>query len=283
VTSAEKEMNIQADESSVFATQKDPELTERRIPGDPQQRTGFRGVPGGDLNALLPPLPKPQPDISGEQMTDLPRTIKVLIADDHPVVRQGLATLINQRSDMKVVAQAGSGQDAKDQFLASRPDVTLLDLRMPMGDGIQAISAIREKEPGAKLVILTSYQDEEDIYQALQAGALGYLLKSAPSEEIIECIRVVSSGRTWIPPGVGAKLATRVSAQELTRREAEVLQAMAEGKSNREIGVTLKISEGTVKVHMTHILEKLKASGRTEAIGVAAKKGLIRLDNSPAL
>jgi two-component system NarL family response regulator len=202
----------------------------------------------------------------------------VLLADDHPVVREGLTVLINRRQDMQVVGQASNGREALDQFLRIRPDVTLLDLRMPLLDGIDAIAAICEKAPEARLIILTTYQNEEDIYRALQAGAQGYLLKSANVEEVAECIRAVVSGRTWVPPGVGAKLAKRIAGQELTARELEVLRVMAAGKSNKEIGVALDISEGTVKVHMTHILEKLKSGGRTEAIRVAVEKGLVCLD-----
>jgi two-component system NarL family response regulator len=210
--------------------------------------------------------------------TSLPLT--VLIADDHPVVREGFASLISRRKDMIIVAQASNGREAVEQFLATRPDIALLDLRMPVLDGIGAAMSIYEEDPEARLVILTMHQDEEDIYRALQSGAQGYLLKTAPIDELVACIRAVVAGRTWVPPGVGAQLAKRVATRELTRREAEVLQSMAAGKSNKEIGVALDISEGTVKVHMTHILEKLKASGRTEAIGVAVKRGLVCLDTN---
>jgi two-component system, NarL family, response regulator len=207
----------------------------------------------------------------------------VLLADDHPVVREGLTVLINRRQDMQVVGQASNGREALDQFLRIRPDVMLLDLRMPILDGIDAIAAICEKAPEARLIILTTYQNEEDIYRALQAGAQGYLLKSAHIEEVAECIRAVVSGRTWVPPGVGAKLAKRIAGQQLTARELEVLRVMAAGKSNKEIGVALDICEGTVKVHMTHLLEKLKSGGRTEAIRVAVEKGLVCLDLTNAV
>jgi two-component system NarL family response regulator len=217
-----------------------------------------------------------------ESETDKGRTITVLVADDHPVVREGLMSLIGRRPEIRVVAEASNGREAVEQFLALRPDVALLDLRMPVMDGIQAMAAIFEKEPEARIVILTTYQDEEDIYHALQAGVQGYLLKSASMDELVACVRAVAEGRTWIPAGVGAKLAKRVAGHALTKREIEVLRAMAAGKSNKEIGVALDISEGTVKVHMTHILEKLKATGRTEAIGVAVKRGLVRLDGNPA-
>jgi two-component system NarL family response regulator len=208
--------------------------------------------------------------------------LRILIADDHPVVREGLAALINLRNDMTIISQVSNGRDAFEQFVANRPDVAIIDLRMPILSGIETVAAICEADPTAHLVILTIFHNEEDIYQALQAGAQGYLSKTAPIEELVECIHSVFAGRTWVPPGVGAQLAKRVATRELTRREGEVLRAMAGGKSNKEIGVALDISEGTVKVHMTHILEKLKASGRTEAIGVAVKRGLVCLDTTVA-
>jgi two-component system NarL family response regulator len=210
------------------------------------------------------------------------KSITVLVADDHPVVREGLVSLVQRRTDMRVVAEAANGREAVDKFCTERPDVALMDLRMPTMDGIEAVVAICEKDPTAHLVILTSYQSEEDIYRAMRAGAQGYLLKDAPVDELVECIRQVSAGRTWIPSGVGAKLAKRVGDQELTRREMEVLRAVAAGKSNKEIGVALEISEATVKVHVTHILEKLKVTGRTEAINIAAKRGLVRMDVTAA-
>jgi two-component system NarL family response regulator len=208
--------------------------------------------------------------------------LRVLVADDHPVVREGLVTLIDRQSDMQVVAEAGNGRDAVEQFFTHRPDIGLFDLRMPVMGGIETIVAICEKAKGPRLIILTTYQSEEDIYRALQAGALGYVLKTAPVGELIACIHAVGEGKTWVPPDVGAKLANRVATQQLTPREMEVLQAMAIGKSNKEIGALLNISEATVKVHMTHILEKLRVSGRTAAISVAVKRGLIQLDKANA-
>jgi DNA-binding NarL/FixJ family response regulator len=224
------------------------------------------------------PNPVPQPARILEMDTRVQRSIAVLVADDHPIVRQGIVALVQRRSDMRVIAEASNGRETVDKFFAENPDIALIDLRMPAMDGIEAVTAICEKNPAAHLVILTSYQSEEDIYRALRAGAQGYLLKDAPVEELVECIREVSTGRTWIPSGVGAKLAKRVADQELTRREMEVMHAVAAGKSNKEIGVALDISEATVKVHVTHILEKLKVTGRTEAINIAAKRGLVRMD-----
>jgi two-component system NarL family response regulator len=210
------------------------------------------------------------------------KTISILLADDHAIVREGLAAVINGQPAMQVIAQASDGQDAVEKFSTLHPDVVLIDLRMPVMDGIQAVSAICSSEPEARVVVLTTYQDEEDVYRVLQAGARGYILKSGLIAELVDCISAVAKGRTWIPPEVGAMLARRVSAPELTNREKEVLQSMADGKSNKEIGVVLDISEGTVKVHMTHILEKLKVTGRTEAIGVAVRRGLVRIDSTAA-
>jgi two-component system NarL family response regulator len=213
-----------------------------------------------------------------EQTTS--RVLTVLIADDHPVVREGLVAIIQTQPDLKVIAQASNGQEAMEKYFAHQPDIALLDLRMALMTGVEAITAICEKEPGARLAILTSYESEEEIYRALRAGAQGYVLKDAPAADLIACIRSVSEGRTWIPPHIGAKLARRVKGQELTAREMEVLRALVLGKSNKEIGCLLDIAESTVKVHVTHVLEKLKASGRTEAISVALKRGLIRMDSA---
>lgn len=202
----------------------------------------------------------------------------LLIADDHPVVREGLVSLINRQAHLQVIAQAGNGREAVEAFFAQRPDVALLDLRMPSMGGVEAAASIYEKDPAARLVILTCYESEEEIYSAVRAGAQGYLLKDAPVEELMGCIRAVGEGKTWFPPQVGAKLAKRVTDRELTRREMEVIRAMVKGKSNKEIGVLLDISEATVKVHVTHILEKMQAGGRTEAVGLAVKRGLVRIE-----
>jgi len=206
------------------------------------------------------------------------KSFNLLVADDHPVVLEGLVSLINRQSNMQVVAQARNGREAVEAFFSQRPDIAILDLRMPLMDGVEAITSICKKHPEARLIIVTIYQSEEDIYRALRAGAQGIILKDAPAEEIIDCIHAVGDGKTWIPPEVGAQLARRVTVRELTPREMEVMRAVARGKSNKEIGVALDISEATVKVHVTHILEKLQASGRTEAIGLAVSRGLVRMD-----
>ena len=203
------------------------------------------------------------------------KLLRVMVADDHPMVREGLRSAINRGPDMQIVAEAANGREAVDKYFAEKPDVALLDLRMPVMNGIETLAAICQKDPGARLVIVTTYEDEEDIYRALRAGAQGYILKNVAVSELIECIRAVAEGGTWIPPAVGAKLANRIADRELTPREMEVLQAVALGKSNKEIGVAFNISEATVKVHVTHILEKLKVTGRTEAVNAAVKRGLV--------
>ena len=204
--------------------------------------------------------------------------LSVMVADDHPVVREGLVSLLSREPDMYVVAQACNGFEAIDKFVAHQPDVTLLDLRMPLMDGIDALRSICKKYPAARIIIITSHQNEEDVYRALRAGALGFILKDATPDELASCIRSVARREAWIPPQIGAMLARRVANRELTRRETDVLGLVAEGKSNKEIGVAFDISEATVKVHITHLLDKLGVSGRAEAINVAVKKGLVNLE-----
>jgi DNA-binding NarL/FixJ family response regulator len=206
------------------------------------------------------------------------KPIKVLIADEYPIVREGLVTLIDRTSDMQVVAEASNGQEAVEKYLALTPDIALLDLRLPLMDGVETLMSICKKAPAARLVIFTRCQGEEDIYRALRAGAYGYLLKNTSLNELIECIRAVARGQRWIPPAVAARLVKRVVDRGLTMRETEVLRAVTLGKSNKEVGSALDISEATVKVHMTHILEKLNVAGRTEAINVAVRRGLVHMD-----
>jgi DNA-binding NarL/FixJ family response regulator len=202
----------------------------------------------------------------------------VLIADDLPIVREGLARLINSRSDMQVVAEAANGREAVDKFITHSPDIALLELRLPLMDGVQAVISICERVPSARLVIFTTCQGEEDIYRAMRAGAYGYLPKDASLAELVECIRAVAEGKRWIPLAVAARLGKRIAAKALTVRELEVMRELSSGKSNKEIGAVLDISEATVKVHMTHILEKLKVTGRTEAINAAMRRGLVHMD-----
>jgi two-component system NarL family response regulator len=204
--------------------------------------------------------------------------IKVLIADDHPVVREGLAALINRQPDMLVVAEASSGREAVDQFLLHHPDVLLVDLRMPEMDGADAIAAIREQAPGARAIVLTTYGNEEDIHRGLVAGAKAYILKDAPRQELIDCIHAVHAGRTLIPPDIAAKIAGRVTASAITPREMAVLRLVADGIPNKGIATALSISESTVKTHISSLLSKLDAADRTQAVIIALRRGLLRLE-----
>lgn len=203
--------------------------------------------------------------------------LRILIADDHPVVREGLAAIFNNRDDMTVVAQASNGREAVEQYFKLSPDVTLMDLRMPEMNGLEAIVAIKQRDPGARLIVLTTFDSDEDIYRSLQAGVKAYFLKDAPREELVACIRSVHSGQTVIPQAIAAKLAEHLTIEELTPREMEVLRVMAEGKSNKEIASALGISEGTIKSHMNAILRKLDVTDRTQAVISALKHGLLRL------
>ena len=203
--------------------------------------------------------------------------IRILIADDHSVVREGLASLVKRKPDMTVVAEATNGREAVDLWKEQRPDITLLDLRMPELDGVGAIKEIRELDENARIVVLTTFDGDEDIYRAIKAGAKGYLLKDTAREALMECIRKVNGGETCIPPTLASKLAERVSGEALSAREIEVLQRIAAGKSNKEIGAELFISEGTVKTHVKSIFSKLDVVSRTEAVATATRRGLIRL------
>jgi two-component system NarL family response regulator len=203
--------------------------------------------------------------------------IRILIADDHSVVREGLVSLVKRKSDMIVVAEASNGREAVELWKEHRPDVTLLDLRMPELDGVGAIKEIRELDEDAHIVVLTTYDGDEDIYRAIKAGAKAYLLKDTARDALVETVRRVHAGETYLPPQLAAKLAERVSGQALSPREVEVLQRMAVGKSNKEIGAELFISEGTVKTHIKSIFSKLDVVSRTEAVATATRRGLIQL------
>jgi DNA-binding NarL/FixJ family response regulator len=203
--------------------------------------------------------------------------IGVLIADDHSVVREGLVSLIRRKPDMTVVGEASNGHEAVDLWKQHRPDITLLDLRMPELDGVSALKQIREHEENARIVVLTTFDGDEDIYRAIQAGAKGYLLKDVPREALMDCIRRVHAGETCVPVHLAAKLAERVSGETLSAREIDVLKLMAKGKSNKEIGSELFISEGTVKSHVKGIFAKMNVISRTEAVASATRRGLIQL------
>ena len=203
--------------------------------------------------------------------------IRLLIADDHVTVLAGLASIIGMQRDMIVVAEAADGRQAVDLWRKHRPDVTLLDLRMPKLDGVGAIDEIRKEDTSARIIMLTTYDTDNEIYRAIKAGAKGYLLKDARREELLECIRKVSRGETSIPQALVEKLAAGMSSETLTGRELGVLTLLARGKSNKEIGANLFISETTVKGHLRNIFTKLNVLSRTEAITVANRRGLVQL------
>jgi len=203
--------------------------------------------------------------------------IRVLIADDHDTVTAGLASIISLQSDMMVVAEAANGREAVDQWRKHRPDLALLDLRMPLLDGVGAINAIRLEDASAQVIVLTTFDTDNEIYRAIKAGARGYVLKDARREELLDCIRRVGRGEICIPPSLLEKLAVGVSSESLTGRELDVLALLARGKSNKEIGSNLYISETTVKAHLRSIFAKLNVLSRTEAIAVASRRGLVQL------
>jgi DNA-binding NarL/FixJ family response regulator len=205
------------------------------------------------------------------------RKIRVLSVDDHPLLREGLAAIINSQDDMMMVAQASTGREAVQLFREHRPDVTLMDLRMPDLSGIDAMSAILGEFPDARVVMLTTFEGDVEIQRALAAGARGYVLKSMPPKELIEVIRQVHAGKKRIPPEIAAQLAEHIADERLTEREIDVLQHVAGGNRNRDIAELLFISEETVKVHVKHIMEKLGASDRTDAVAIAVRRGIIQL------
>lgn len=203
--------------------------------------------------------------------------IRVFSVDDHPLLREGIAAIINNEPDMVLVAQAATGRDAIQQFREHRPDVTLMDLRLPDMSGIDTMSAIRSEFPDARIVVLTTFEGDVEIQRALAAGARGYILKSMPPRELAEAVRHVHAGRKRIPTQIAEQLAEHVGDEVLTDRERQVLRCVADGNRNRDIGALLSISEETVKVHVKHIMEKLGASDRTEAVAIAVRRGIIHL------
>jgi DNA-binding NarL/FixJ family response regulator len=203
--------------------------------------------------------------------------IRVLVVDDHPVLREGIARMLDGQEDMTLVGQASNGREAIESFLRLRPDVTLMDLRMPDMSGIDAIAAIRAETPKARIVVLTTYAGDVQAAAALKAGAAGFLLKNLLRKELLETIRAVHSGKRRVPPDVAAEIAEHVADDALTEREIEVLRRVAAGRSNKVIAAELDISEGTVKTHMRSILPKLEASDRTHAVMIALKRGILDL------
>ena len=203
--------------------------------------------------------------------------IRIMVIDDQAVVRQGFVSLINTVADMEVIAEGINGKQAIDLFTQHTPDVTLIDLRMPTVGGVEAIATIRQKFPDARLIVLTTYDGDEDIYRSLQAGARGYLLKDVFFEELEAAIRTVHAGSRHIPAEIGQRLAERMANSDLTSREMEVLELIVRGQSNKEIGATLAISEATVKSHINNILSKLGVTDRTQAVTTALQRGLVHL------
>jgi DNA-binding NarL/FixJ family response regulator len=209
-------------------------------------------------------------------MNEQPR-IRVFSVDDHPLLREGIAAIINNQPDMQVIGQAANGKDAVQEFKKHQPDVTLMDLRLPDMSGIDAMIAIRAEYPEARIILLTTFEGDVEIKRALEAGARGYLLKSMPPKELVEVIRQVHAGKKRIPPQLAAQLAEHMSDETLTTREIEVLGQIAGGNRNRDIAEQLFISEETVKVHIKHIMEKLGASDRTQAVAIGIRRGIIQL------
>jgi DNA-binding NarL/FixJ family response regulator len=212
-----------------------------------------------------------------ESMASVPSMIRILAVDDHPLLRKGIAALINGEPDMKLVAEAANGEEAVENFRVYRPDVTLMDLQLPGLDGIEAIDRILSEFPGAHIIVLTTYSGDAQVVRALRAGARAYILKGHVHRELLEAIRTVHAGHKRIPPDIATELAEHVTEDELSPREIEVLQLIASGNSNREIGDRLNIGEVTVKSHVTNILSKLSANDRTHAVTIGLKRGVIAL------
>lgn len=203
--------------------------------------------------------------------------IRVFSVDDHPLLHQGIAAVIKSQPDMQLVAEASNGREAIQRFREHKPDVTLMDLRLPDMNGIDAMIAIREEFPEARVIILTTFEGDVTIQRALEAGARAYVSKTMPPKELVEVIRQVHAGKKRIPPEIAAHLAEHYSDETLTDREVEVLQQIAQGNANRDIAGKLFISEETVKVHVKHIMEKLGAADRTQAVAIGVRRGIIQI------
>ena len=204
-------------------------------------------------------------------------SIRVLSIDDHPLVREGIGTIINGQADMSLAGTAANGKEGIEAFRALRPDVTLMDLHLPDLSGLDVMIAIRSEFPDARVIVLTTFDGDIDVQRALKAGARGYLLKSMPSRQMVDMIRLVQAGKKCVPPEIAAGLAEHLANEDLSRREMEVLHEVAAGCRNRDIAARLFIAEETVKVHVRHIIDKLGASDRTQSVTIAARRGIIRL------
>jgi DNA-binding NarL/FixJ family response regulator len=206
--------------------------------------------------------------------------IRVFSVDDHPLLNEGIAAIINSQRDMRLVGQASSGSEAIQKYREHRPDVTLMDLRLPDMNGIDTLIAIRGEFPEARLIMLTTFEGDVDIQRALEAGARGYVLKSMPPQDLVGVIRQVHAGKRRIPSEVAARLADHLGEEGLTGREVEVLRKVAQGNRNRDIAAQLFIAEETVKVHLKHIMDKLGARDRTQAVAIAVRRGIIQLEGA---
>jgi len=206
-----------------------------------------------------------------------PTRIRILCVDDHPLMREGIAAVIRNETDMQLVGEAASGREAIQAFREHRPDITLMDLRLPDIGGIDTMVAIRTEFPNARVIMLTTFEGDAEIHRALEAGALGYMLKSMPRKQLLDMIRKVNTGKKQIPPEVAAQLAEHFGSDALSKREIEVLEKIAGGNRNSDIAAMLFISEETVKGHIKHIMEKLGAGDRTEAVAIAIRRGIIQL------
>ena len=206
-------------------------------------------------------------------------TIRVLVIEDHHVVRQGLVALLNVVDGLEVVGEAADGVEAIAQYRKHQPDIALIDLRLPRLSGVEVIERIRMETPHARFIVLTTYDGDEDIYRALQAGARAYLLKGMTSEELIAAIRAVHAGKSHIPPAIAQRLAERMGTEELTPREFDVLEQIVRGKSNKDIATELEISEATVKTHINNLLSKLGVTDRTQAATAALQRGIVTLES----
>jgi DNA-binding NarL/FixJ family response regulator len=215
-------------------------------------------------------------------MSQATSPIRIMVVEDHHVVRQGLVALLNTVPDMSVVAEGADGKQAIDLFREHEPDVTLMDLRMPNMSGVDAVAQIRQDYPAARIIVLTTFDGDEDIYRALQAGARAYLLKGMFGDELMDAIRAVHAGKSRIPPAVAERLANRMGGPGLTPRELDVLRLIVSGNSNKEIGEGLRISEATVKTHINNILSKLGVTDRTQATTTALQRGIVHLDSRGA-
>ena len=210
-------------------------------------------------------------------MSDVVRSIRVLAVDDHPLLREGIASILGAHSDLQMIGEASNGREAIDQFRVHRPDVTLMDLQMPEVNGIDAVIAIRDEFPDARIIVLTTYQGDVQVIRALRAGACGYLLKSHLRKELLDAIRAVHAGHKRIPPDVAAQLAQHATDESLSPREIEVLRLVAAGNANKQIAALLSITEETVKGHLKNILAKLGANDRTHAVTIGLKRGIIEI------